>query len=49
MISNEDSMQLSKSCFNVCVAPKGAIQGNNVDDLDKPIKSVLENFERCVD
>lgn len=49
MIDDEDFVQHSLSCFDVCVALELAIQGKNVDDLNKSAKSSLEELERCVD
>ena len=48
MISNEDSIQLSEYCFNVCVIVETAIQGKNVGDLNEYVRMALEALERCV-
>jgi hypothetical protein len=49
MIDNKDSVQLSEYCFNVCETLKTAIQGRNADDLNGPVRAILEDLERCVD
>jgi len=49
MIDNEDCVQLSRYCFNVCMALDTAIQGTNADNLNKSVKAALEGLERCVD
>ena len=48
MIDDEDSMQLSEYCFNVCATLENAIQGKNVGDLNKYVRMALEDLERCV-
>ena len=48
MIDDEDFVQLSEYCFNVCVALAPAIRGNNVDDLNKSVRGALEELEWCV-
>ena len=49
MIHNEDCVQLSRYCFNVCMALDTAIQGTDVDNLNKSVKVALEDLERCAD
>ena len=49
MIDDEDSLQLSEYCFNVCVELQPTIQGKNVDELNKSERTALEELERCVD
>jgi hypothetical protein len=48
MIDNEDSVQPPEDCLSVYEAPKTAIQGKNVDDLDRSVRIALEDSERCV-
>ena len=49
MIDNEDSVQLSEYCSNICSALETAIEGKNVDDLSGSVRVALEDLERCVD
>ena len=49
MIHDEDSVQLSEYCFNVCMALETVIQRKNGDDLSKSVRIALEDLERCVD
>ena len=46
MIDNEDSVQLSNSCFNVCEVLNAAIQGKKAESLDESVKMVLEDSKR---
>ena len=48
MIDSEDSVQLSKYCFNACLVMETAIRGENVGDLSRPVRVVLEDLERYV-
>ena len=49
MIDDEDSVQLSEYCFNVCETLKNVTQGKNADDFDESgdEKTALENLKRC--
>jgi len=47
MIDNEDGVQLSENCFDVCDVLKTAIRGRSADDLNEPVRTALGNFERC--
>lgn len=49
MVGNNDSVQLSEYCFNVCEALKTAIQGKGVEDLSESVRVALKDSERCVD
>ena len=49
MIDNEDSVQLSEYCFNVCAVLESAIQGKDVGNLNKYVRMALGDLERCVD
>ena len=49
MIDDEDSVQLSEYCFNVCEVLKTAVHGKDADNLDKSVRAALEDLERCVD
>lgn len=49
MIEDEDIVQLSESCFNMCVALESAIPGKNVGDLNGSVRTILEVLEGCVD
>ena len=49
MINNKDFVQLSEYFFDVCEMLKTAIQGKNIDDLNEPVRTALEDLERCVD
>ena len=46
MIDDEDSVQLSGYCFNVCETVKTAVRGNNTDDLNEPVRKALVDLER---
>ena len=46
MIGNNDSEQLSKYCFDVCVALETAIQGEGADDLSELARMALADLER---
>ena len=48
MIDNEDSGQLSENCFNSCLVLEAAIRGENVGDIRGPVRTVLEDLDRCV-
>lgn len=48
-VDDEDSVQLSEYCFNVCAALQIAVQGKNVDDLNESVRAALGGLERCVD
>ena len=48
MVDDQDSVQLSEYCFNVCEVLKTVIQGKNTDDLDEPVRMALGEMERCV-
>jgi len=49
MIDNEDSVQLSEYCFDVCTVLETAIQGKkNVGSLNKYVRMALGDLERCV-
>lgn len=49
MIRNNDSEQLSKYCFDVCVALGTAIQGKSAGGLSEPAGMALADLERYVD
>ena len=49
MIDDEDSVQLSEYCFNVCKELKAIIQGRNASSLDESVRVALEDLGRCVD
>ena len=49
MIDDQDSVQLSEYCFNVCEVLKTAIQATNADSLDESVRVALEDLGRCVD
>ena len=49
MIDDEDSVQLSEYCFNVCNELKTVMQGRNADSLDESVRVALEDLGRCVD
>ena len=46
MIDDEDSVQLSEYCFDVCEALKTVIQGKNADDINESVREVLEDLGR---
>jgi len=46
MTDDEDSMQLSEYCFDVCKELKAAIQGRDVDSLDESVRVALEDLGR---
>ena len=48
MIGNDDSLQLSEYCFNICVTLETAIRGKNMGDLSKYSRMALEDLERYV-
>ena len=48
MSDDEDSMQLSNYCFDVCKELKTIIQGRNADSLDESVRVALEDLGRCV-
>ena len=48
MIDDNDSVQLSEYCFDVCEVLKGVVQGRNADGLTESVKVALEDLERCV-
>jgi len=48
MIHDEDCVQFSEYCFNICTALEPAIQGKNADDLDESLRMALEDLARCV-
>ena len=47
MINNEDCVQLSEDCFNVCEALMTVTQPNSTGGLNESVKVALEDFERC--
>ena len=49
MIDNEDYLQLSEYCFNVCEVLKTVIQGKDADDLNESVRETLEDLERYAD
>lgn len=49
MMDDEDSVQLSKYCFDACEALKTVIQGKNADDINEPVREALEDLGRYVD
>lgn len=49
MINNEDSVQLSEYCFNMCETLETAIQGKKADDLGESVKVALKDLERYAD
>ena len=49
MIGNNDSVQLSKYCFDVCVALETAIQGKGAGHLSEPARIAFADLERYVD
>ena len=48
MIHNEDSVLLSQYCFNICETLNATIRGKSTDDLDKSMRTALDDLERCV-
>ena len=48
MIDNEDYLQLSEYCYNVCKALKTAIRGKSADDPNESVSKTIEDLERCV-
>lgn len=48
MIDDEDSVQLSRYCFDVCKVLKTVVQGKNTDDLGELVRTALGDLERCV-
>ena len=49
MINNEDSVNLSEYYFNLCLTLETATQGKSVDNLGRPVRTALDDLERCVD
>ena len=49
MIDDQDSIQLSEYCFNVCEVLDTAVQGMNTDSLSESVRAALDDLERCVD
>jgi len=47
MIDDEDPMQISENCFNICEVLKAMIQGKNLGDLNEYVRITLEDLERC--
>jgi len=47
MTDNEDSVQLSKYCFNICETLKTTAQGMSPGDLNYSARVALEELERC--
>lgn len=48
MIDNEDSVQLSEYCFDVCDVLNTAMRGKSRDDLNGSMEmKALEKLERC--
>ena len=47
MIDNDDSMQLSEYCFNLCESLETVFQGMVVDDLNGYVRASLGSLERC--
>jgi len=48
MTDDEDSIQLSDYCFDVCKELKTVIQGRNADSLDESVRAALEDLGRYV-
>jgi len=48
VVDNEDCMQLSEHCFDICMALEPAIQGRSADDLSESLRTAIEDLERCV-
>ena len=46
MVANEDSVQLSDYCFDVCEVLKAAIQGRSTGSLSEATKTALEDLGR---
>ena len=46
MIDDEDSVQMSGYCFNLCEVLKTVTQGNNPDDLNESVKTGLGDLQR---
>ena len=49
MIDDNDSVQLSEYCFNVCEVLKDTIQGRSADNLNESVRAALEDLKRCAD
>ena len=48
MVDNNDPVQLSEYCFDVCEMLKTVIQGKNPEDLVENMRMALKDLERCV-
>ena len=48
-MNDKDSVKLSEYCFDVCSVLETAIRGKKADDLSGPVRTALEDLERCVD
>ena len=48
MVDDEDAVQLSEYCFNVCEALKATVHGRNAESLDESVRTALDDLERCV-
>ena len=48
MVGDNDSVQLSEYCFNVCEVLNIAIRRKDVNDIDESTTKALENLEGCV-
>ena len=49
MIDDNDSVQLSDYCFNVCEVLKTTIQRRDEDGLDESVRVALGDLEKCVE
>ena len=48
MVDDDDSVQLSECCFDICEALETVIQGENAGHLNGPVGTALMNLERYV-
>lgn len=49
MIGNEDSVQLSEYCFNVCEVLRTAVRVKNMSDPNGSMRKAVEDLGRYVD
>ena len=48
MVADNEAVQLSDYCFNVCEALNAAIRDRNTDDLGESTRMALKDLVRCV-
>lgn len=48
MTDNDDSVQLSEYCFNICQVLETAVRGKDVGDFNRYARMALEDLERYV-